>query len=153
MKVIFVQDVRGRGKRGQVKDVPDGYAQNYLIKRGLAKQATNAAMSQLAGQQRAEKKHAAEELAEAKELKKVLEDDKTVVELTGKAGTDGRMFGSVSTKQIATALQKQFNVKIDKRKIELATPIKALGYVNVPIKLHPQVTAEIRVHIAEKQAH
>ncbi|MBD7894187.1 50S ribosomal protein L9 [Limosilactobacillus sp. Sa3CUN2] len=150
MKVIFVQDVRGRGKRGQVKEVPDGYAQNYLIKRGLAKQATNAAMSQLAGQQRAEKKHAAEELAEAKELKKVLEDDKTVVELTGKAGTDGRMFGSVSTKQIATALQKQFNVKIDKRKIELAAPIKALGYVNVPIKLHPQVTAEIRVHIAEK---
>ncbi|WP_251574342.1 50S ribosomal protein L9 [Limosilactobacillus agrestimuris] len=150
MKVIFVQDVRGRGKRGQVKEVPDGYAQNYLIKRGLAKQATNAAMSQLAGQQRAEKKHAAEELAEAKELKKVLEDDKTVVELTGKAGTDGRMFGSVSTKQIATALQKQFNVKVDKRKIELAAPIKALGYVNVPIKLHPQVTAEIRVHIAEK---
>lgn len=150
MKVIFVQDVRGRGKRGQVKEVPDGYAQNYLIKRGLAKQATNAAMSQLAGQQRAEKKHAAEELAEAKELKKVLEDDKTVVELTGKAGTDDRMFGSVSTKQIATALQKQFNVKVDKRKIELAAPIKALGYVNVPIKLHPQVTAEIRVHIAEK---
>ncbi|MBB1062496.1 50S ribosomal protein L9 [Limosilactobacillus fastidiosus] len=153
MKVIFVQDVRGRGKRGQVKEVPDGYAQNYLIKRGLAKQATNAAMSQLAGQQRAEKKHAAEELSEAKELKKVLENDKTVVELTGKAGTDGRMFGSVSTKQIATALQKQFNVRIDKRKIELAAPIKALGYVNVPIKLHPQVTAEIRIHIAEKKAH
>lgn len=150
MKVIFIQDVRGRGKRGQVKDVPDGYAQNYLIKRGLAKQATHAAMSQLAGQQRAEEKHATEELAEAKELKKVLENDKTVVELSGKAGTDGRMFGSISTKQIATALQKQFNVKIDKRKIELAAPIKGLGYVNVPIKLHPQVMAEIRVHIAEK---
>lgn len=150
MKIIFTQDVRGRGKRGQVKEVPDGYAQNYLIKRGLAKQATKAAMSQLAGQQRAEKKHAAEELAEAKKLKQVLEDDKTVVELSGKAGTDGRMFGSISTKQIATALKKQYNVKIDKRKIELAAPIKALGYVNVPIKLHPQVSAEIRVHIAEK---
>ena len=72
MKVIFIQDVRGRGKRGQVKDVPDGYAQNYLIKRGLAKQATHAAMSQLAGQQRAEEKHAAEELAEAKELRRFL---------------------------------------------------------------------------------
>lgn len=150
MKVIFIQDVRGRGKRGQVKEVPDGYAQNFLIKRGLAKQATKAAMSQLKGQQRAEEKHAAEELAEAKKLKTVLEDDKTVVELSGKAGTDGRMFGSISTKQIATALQKQYDVKIDKRKIELAAPIKALGYVNVPIKLHPQVTAEIRVHIAEK---
>lgn len=150
MKVIFIQDVRGRGKRGQVKEVPDGYAQNFLIKRGLAKQATKAAMSQLKGQQRAEEKHAAEELAEAKKLKTVLEDDKTVVELSGKAGTDGRMFGSISTKQIATALQKQYDVKINKRKIELAAPIKALGYVNVPIKLHPQVTAEIRVHIAEK---
>lgn len=150
MKVIFVQDVRGRGKRGEVKEVPDGYAQNFLIKRGLAKQATNAAMSQLAGQQRAEKKHAAEELADAKKLKEVLEDDKTVVELSGKAGTDGRMFGSISTKQIATALQQQFKIKIDKRKIELAAPIKALGYVNVPIKLHPEVTASIRVHIAEK---
>ncbi len=122
MKVIFTQDVRGRGQRGQIKEVPDGYAQNYLIKRGLAKQATKAAMSQLKGQQRAEEK----------------------------AGTDGRMFGSISTKQIATALQKQFDLKIDKRKIELAAPIKALGYVNVPIKLHPEVEAQIRVHIAEK---
>ena len=146
MKVIFTQDVRGRGKRGQVKDVPDGYAQNYLIKRGLAKQATKSAMSQLAGQKRAEEKHAEEELAEAQQVKKVLEN----VELSGKAGTDGRMFGSISTKQIATALEKQYQVKIDKHKIELAAPIKALGYVNVPIKLHPEVTAEIRVHIAEK---
>lgn len=150
MKVIFVQDVRGRGKRGQVKDVPAGYAENYLIKRGLAKQATKAALSELKGQQRAEEKHAAEELAEAKRLKEILEADKTVVELSGKAGTDGRMFGSISTKQIATALQKQYDIKIDKRKIELAAPIKALGYVNVPIKLHPKVSAEIRVHIAEK---
>lgn len=150
MKVIFTQDVRGRGQRGQIKEVPDGYAQNYLIKRGLAKQATKAAMSQLNGQQRAEEKHAAEELADAKRMKKILEDDNTVVELSGKAGTDGRMFGSISTKQIATALQKQFDLKIDKRKIELAAPIKALGYVNVPIKLHPEVEAQIRVHIAEK---
>ena len=150
MKVIFTQDVRGRGQRGQIKEVPDGYAQNYLIKRGLAKQATKAAMSQLKGQQRAEEKHAPEELADAKRMKKILEDDNTVVELSGKAGTDGRMFGSISTKQIATALQKQFDLKIDKRKIELAAPIKALGYVNVPIKLHPEVEAQIRVHIAEK---
>ena len=106
-------------------------------------------MSQLKGQQRAEEKHAAEELADAKRMKKILEDDNTVVELW-KAGTDGRMFGSISTKQIATALQKQFDLKIDKRKIELAAPIKALGYVNVPIKLHPEVEAQIRVHIAEK---
>ena len=121
-----------------------------LLHQRVAKQATKAAMSQLAGQKRAEEKHAEEELAEAKQVKKVLESDKTVVELSGKAGTDGRMFGSISTKQIATALEKQYKLKIDKRKIELAAPIKALGYVNVPIKLHPEVTAEIRVHIAEK---
>ena len=117
---------------------------------GAVVNVVKAAMSQLKGQQRAEEKHAAEELADAKRMKKILEDDNTVVELSGKAGTDGRMFGSISTKQIATALQKQFDLKIDKRKIELAAPIKALGYVNVPIKLHPEVEAQIRVHIAEK---
>ena len=79
MKVIFTEDVKGRGKRGEVKEVSDGYAQNFLIPRGKAKAASKAAMSELAGQKRSEEKHAAEELAEAKELKKVLEDDKTVV--------------------------------------------------------------------------
>ena len=150
MKVIFTQDVRGRGKRGQLKEVPDGYAQNYLIRKGFAKAATKAAMSELKGQQRAAKKEAAEELAEAKKLKTQLEDDKTVVELTGKAGTDGRMFGSISGKQIVTALKKQYGIKLDKRKLQLSAPIKALGYVNVPVKLHKQVTASVRVHIAEK---
>lgn len=150
MKVIFIKDVRGRGKRGEVKDVPAGYAENFLIKRGMAKQATKSAMSQLRGQQRAEKKHAAEELAAAKEMKKRLEDDNTVVELSAKAGDDGRIFGSISSKQIKTALEKQFGLKIDKRKIELAAPIKALGYVSVPIRLHHDVSANIRIHIAEK---
>ena len=103
MKVIFIKDVRGRGKRGELKEVPDGYAQNYLIKRGLAKEATKAAMSELKGQQRAAQKHEAEELAEAKRLKEVLESEDTVVELSAKAGTDGRIFGSVSSKQIAKA--------------------------------------------------
>ena len=117
MKVIFIKDVRGRGKRGELKEVPDGYAQNYLIKRGLAKEATKAAMSELKGQQRAAQKHEAEELAEAKRLKEVLESEDTVVELSAKAGTDGRIFGSVSSKQIAKALEDQFNLKIDKRKI------------------------------------
>lgn len=150
MKVIFTEDVKGRGKRGEVKEVSDGYAQNFLIPRGKAKAASKAAMSELAGQKRSEEKHAAEELAEAKELKKVLEDDKTVVELTGKAGSDGRMFGSISTKQIASALEKQYQIKLDKRKMELAAPIKSLGYVNVPVKLHHEVEATLRVHIAEK---
>lgn len=150
MKVIFTEDVKGRGKRGQVKEVPDGYAQNFLIPRGKAKAANRAALSELAGQERSREKHEASELAEAKRLKEVLEDDKTVIELTGKAGTDGRMFGSISTKQIVSALQKQYQIKVDKRKLELAAPIKVLGYVNVPVKLHHEVEATLRVHIAEK---
>lgn len=150
MKVIFTKDVRGRGKRGDLKEVPDGYAQNYLIRNGYAKAATKAAMSELKGQERAAEKAAAEELANAKKLKEQLENDKTVVELSGKAGTDGRMFGSISSKQIVTALKKQYNIKLDKHKLQLSAPIKALGYVNVPVKLHPQVKASVRVHIAEK---
>ena len=149
MKVIFVEDVRGRGKRGDVKNIPDGYAQNYLIPRGLAKQATKQALSELAGQERAKEKHAAEELAEAKRIKEVLEGDDTVIELKGKAGSDGRMFGSISTKQIATALEEQYHLKLNKRKFELAAPIRALGYVTVTVKNH-DVEAKMRVHVSEK---
>ena len=150
MKVIFVEDVRGRGKRGDVKNIPDGYAQNYLIPRGLAKQATKQALSELAGQERAKEKHAPEELAEAKRIKEVLEGDDTVIELKGKAGSDGRMFGSISTKQIATALEEQYHLKLNKRKFELAAPIRALGYVTVTVKLHHDVEAKMRVHVSEK---
>ena len=150
MKVIFVEDVRGRGKRGDVKNIPDGYAQNYLIPRGLAKQATKQALSELAGQERAKEKHAAEELAEAKRIKEVLEGDDTVIELKGKAGSDGRMFGSISTKQIATALDEQYHLKLNKRKFDLAAPIRALGYVTVTVKLHHDVEAKMRVHVSEK---
>lgn len=150
MKVIFLEDVRGKGKRGEVKEVPDGYAQNFLIKNGKAKVASKAAMSQLKGQQKAEAKREEEELEESKQLKAKLEDDKTVVELKAKAGTDGRLFGSIPSKQIATALEKQYGVKLDKRKIELPEPIKVAGYTNVPVKLHSDVTAKIRVHVSEK---
>jgi len=151
VRVIFMQDVRGKGKRGEIKNVPDGYAQNFLIKRGLAKEANQAAMSQLKGERIAEERREAENLAEAKELQKRLEDDKTVVEIVAKAGEDDRLFGSIPSKQIVQALQKQFDLKIDKRKVELPEPIRSLGYTNVPVKLHTDVTAKIRVHVAAKQ--
>lgn len=150
MKVIFTEDVKGRGKRGQIKNVPDGYAQNFLIPRGKAKIATKAAMSELKGQERSKEKREAEELAQAKELKKKLEADNTVLEMSGKAGSDGRMFGSISSKQITKALQDQYNIKLDKRKLELPAPIKALGYADVKVKLHHDVEAKLRIHIAEK---
>ncbi|UIF28813.1 50S ribosomal protein L9 [Levilactobacillus brevis] len=151
MKVIFMKDVRGKGKRGEIKNVPDGYAQNFLIKRGLAKEANQAAMSQLKGERKAEERREAENLAEAQDLQKHLENDKTVVEIVAKAGEDGRLFGSIPSKQIVQALQKQFDLKIDKRKVELPEPIRSLGYTNVPVKLHSEVTAKIRVHVAAKQ--
>ncbi|AMB99325.1 50S ribosomal protein L9 [Aerococcus urinaehominis] len=150
MKVIFLQDVKGQGKKGEVKEVPNGYAQNFLIKKGLAKEATSQAISALKGKQKAEKKLAAEELAEAKELKNTLEAEETVVEVTAKGGEDGRLFGSIPSKQIADALNKQYQIKIDKRKIELPEPIRSFGYANVPVKLHPEVEATIRVHVTEE---
>ncbi|MHC3377588.1 50S ribosomal protein L9 [Ligilactobacillus equi] len=149
MKVIFTQDVRGKGKRGEVKEIPDGYA-NFLIKANKAKQADAKAMSALRGQQKAEAKHEAEVLAEAKVLKEKLESGDFVVEMTAKAGSDGRLFGSITSKQISQAMEKQYGIKIDKRKMELNEPIRSMGYVNVPVKLHNQVSAKIRVHIAEK---
>lgn len=150
MKVIFTEDVRGKGKRGQLKEVPDGYAQNYLIKNKLAKLATPAAISQLKGQARAEERKAEEQKAVAVNLKTKLEDDKTVVEIQSKAGEDSRLFGSVPSKQIAQALEKQFGYKVDKRKIDLDEPIRALGYRNVMVQLAPGVDAKIRVHIVAK---
>ena len=147
MKVIFLQDVKGKGKKGDVKEVPNGYAQNFLLKNNLAKEANKSSISQLAGQKKAQEKQEAEILEEAKELKGFLEKEETVVELKAKAGEDGRLFGSIPSKQIAEGLNKQYKVKLDKRKIELNNPIRTLGYTNVPVKLHHEVTATIRVHV------
>nr|MDH3152737.1 50S ribosomal protein L9 [Bacillus licheniformis]MDH3162149.1 50S ribosomal protein L9 [Bacillus licheniformis] len=148
MKVIFLQDVKGKGKKGEVKNVADGYAHNFLIKKGLAVEATSANISALEGQKKKEKKEAAEELKSAKELKKQLEE--ITVELSAKSGEGGRLFGSVTSKQIADAPQKGHQLKVDKRKIELNDAIRSLGYTNVPVKLHPEVQATLKVHVKEQ---
>ncbi|EMW6214119.1 50S ribosomal protein L9 [Enterococcus faecium] len=150
MKVIFLQDVKGKGKKGDIKEVPAGYAQNYLIKNNLAKEATKSSISQLAGQKKAQEKHEAEILEEAKKLKEFLEKEDTVVELKAKAGEDSRLFGSIPSKQIAEGLNKQYKIKLDKRKIELENPIRSLGYTNVPVKLHHEVMATIKVHVVQE---
>ncbi|MGO3732172.1 MAG: 50S ribosomal protein L9 [Vagococcus sp.] len=147
MKVIFLQDVKGKGKKGDVKDVAVGYAQNFLLKKGLAVEATPKALSELNGKTKAKEKEDAEVLEEAKMLKEKIEAETFEVELTSKAGEDGRLFGSIPSKQIADALDKQHGIKVDKRKMELSQPIKALGYTNVPVKLHKDVTAKLRVHV------
>ncbi|MFP7298434.1 50S ribosomal protein L9 [Neobacillus niacini] len=147
MKVIFLKDVKGKGKKGEVKNVADGYAQNFLIKQGLAIEANNANISTLEGQKKKEDKRAAEELAEAKKLGEQLE--KITVELSAKAGEGGRLFGSITTKQIAEELQKKHGIKIDKRKMELSDAIRTLGHTKVPVKLHHEVLATLTVHVKE----
>ncbi len=147
MKVIFLKDVKGKGKKGDVKNVADGYAQNFLIKNGLAKEATNASLSTLAGQKKAEEKHNAELLAQAKKLKEFLEKEETVVTIKAKAGEDGRLFGAIPAKQIAEEFNKAFNLSLDRRKFELSAPIRALGFARVPVKLHHDVQAIMTVNI------
>lgn len=147
MKVIFLKDVKGKGKKGEVKNVADGYAQNFLLKQGLAVEANQANISSLNAQKKKEEKLAAEELTEAQKLKTVI--DELTVELSAKSGEGGRLFGSITSKQIAEELQKKHNIKIDKRKIELVDGIRALGYTKVPVKLHPEVTATLNVHVKE----
>ncbi|MGE7666361.1 50S ribosomal protein L9 [Ureibacillus composti] len=147
MKVVFLKDVKGKGKKGETKNVADGYAQNFLIKNGYAVEATKQALSQLDGQKKLEEKNAAAELQQAKDLKEQLEQ--LTVEIKAKSGEGGRLFGSISTKQIVEALQKAHGIKIDKRKME-SEGIRSLGYSNVPVKLHHEVKATLKVHVVEE---
>lgn len=147
MKVIFLEDVKGKGKKGEIKEVPTGYAQNFLIKKNLAKEATCQTIGELKGKQKAEEKAQAEILAEAKETKKALEDEKTVVSFSEKVGPDGRTFGSITAKKISEELKKQFDITVDKRHIELDHPIRAIGLIEVPVKLHKEVKAEIKLRV------
>ena len=147
MKVVFLKDVKGKGKKGEVKNVADGYAHNFLIKNGFAVEASNQALSQLEGQKKLEEKNAAAELQAAKDLKDELE--KLEVKITAKSGEGGRLFGSISTKQIAASLQKEHGIKIDKRKMD-CEGIRSLGYTNVPVKLHHDVKATLKVHVVEE---
>ena len=147
MKVIFLKDVKGKGKKGEVKNVADGYAHNFLLKQGLAVEANSANESTLNAQKKKEEKQAAQELEESKQLKAKI--DEITVELTAKSGEGGRLFGSITSKHIAEELQKKHNIKIDKRKIELDDAIRALGVTKVPVKLHTEVTATLNVHVRE----
>ncbi|MBM7707348.1 large subunit ribosomal protein L9 [Chryseomicrobium aureum] len=148
MKVVFLKDVKGKGKKGEIKNVADGYAHNFLIKNGYAVEATSSALSAVEGQKKLTEKQAAQELANAEALKEELEA--LTVELKAKSGADGRLFGSVTTKQVATALEKVHGIKVDKRKMELDDAIRTLGYTNVPVKLHQDVTAILKVHVTEE---
>ncbi|MCZ0702238.1 large subunit ribosomal protein L9 [Natronobacillus azotifigens] len=148
MKVIFQKDVKGKGKKGEVKNVSEGYARNYLLKNNLAIEATPGNLKGLEAQKNKEQKQEQEIVTEAKQLKEKLANME--VEVKTKAGEGGRLFGSITSKQIAEELKKKHQIKMDKRKIELDQPIRSLGYTNVPVKLHPEVTGTIKVHVIEE---
>lgn len=147
MKVIFTQDVKGKGKKGEVKEVPVGYANNFLLKNNYAIEATPGNLKQLEAQNKRAEKDKEQALIDAEQLKERIEA--LEVNVTAKSGDGGRLFGSVSSKQVVEALKDQHDIKIDKRKMELPDGIRSLGYTNVPVKLHNQVTATMKVHVTE----
>ncbi|HCV2902028.1 TPA: 50S ribosomal protein L9 [Staphylococcus aureus] len=148
MKVIFTQDVKGKGKKGEVKEVPVGYANNFLLKKNYAVEATPGNLKQLELQKKRAKQERQQEIEDAKALKETLSNIE--VEVSAKTGEGGKLFGSVSTKQIAEALKAQHDIKIDKRKMDLPNEIHSLGYTNVPVKLDKEVEGTIRVHTVEQ---
>ena len=147
MKVIFLADVKGKGKKGEIKEVPTGYAQNFLIKKNLAKEANAQAIGELRGKQKSEEKAHAELVAEAKDIQAKLAEETTVVQFTEKIGPDGRTFGSITNKKIAEELQKQFGIKIDKRHIQVASPIRSVGLIDVPVKIYQDITGIIQIRV------
>lgn len=147
MKVIFLKDVKGQGKKGEVKDVSEGYARNFLIPRGLATAANESNLKQLEQLKKAENRRKEQEKKEAMVTAEKLKSVK--LEFQVKAGEGGRLFGSITNKQIAESLEKK-GYKIDRRKIILDEPIRSLGVTNVQIRLHPEVTATVSVQVSEQ---
>lgn len=146
MKVIFLKDLKGQGKKGEVKEVSEGYARNFLLPKGMAALANDSAVKQLEHQHKAEEKRKDQEQAKAQALAEQIEA--LTIEFKSKSGESGRLFGSITSKQIAEELAAR-KIKVDKRKINLDEPIRTLGVTEVPVKLHPQVNAMIKVQVVE----
>ena len=147
MKVILLEDVKTLGKKGQIVDVNDGYARTFILKKKLGLEATSTNLNNLKLQKANDEKIAKEILEKAKEFGEELAKLTVVVKM--KAGEGGRVFGSVSSKEIAEEAKKQFGVEIDKKKIVMEEPIKSFGAFELPVKLHPEVTAKLRVKVEE----
>lgn len=147
MKVILLEDVKSLGKKGQIVNVNDGYARNFILPKKLGLEATNKNLNDLKLQKQNEEKVAQEILDAAKDLAAKIEAGKIEVKI--KTGEGGRTFGSVSSKEIAVAVKEQMGYDIDKKKIQMKDSIKNLGTYIVPVKLHAKVTAELKVHVGE----
>ena len=147
MKVILLEDVKNLGKKGQLVEVSDGYARNYIFAKKLGLEPTSKNLNDLKLQKAHEDKLAAQRLEDAKAFAADLEKVQVVLKL--KTGEGGKLFGSVSSKEIAQAAKEQFHLEIDKKKLVLPNPIRAVGTTIVPVKLHPQVTGELKVVVQE----
>lgn len=147
MEVVLLEDVKALGKKGQIVKVNDGYARNFILPKKLGVEATAKNLNDLKLKKANEEKVAAEQLAAAKRLAAEIEEKSVTVSI--KAGEGGRTFGSVSAKEIAKAASDQLKLEIDKKKMVLAEPIKSLGTFEVPVKLHREVTAKLRVKVVE----
>ena len=147
MKIILLEDVKSLGKKGEIVNVSDGYARNMILPKKLGLEATSKNLNDLKLQNQHAEKVAQENLEAAKKFAEELKDKK--VEVKMKSGEGGRTFGSISTKEISEAAKKQLNLELDKKKMLLKDPIKALGTYEVQIKLHPQVTGTFTVHVSE----
>ena len=144
MKVILIQDVKGKGKKGDIVNVADGYAKNFLLKNNLAKLATAEALNENKGQKDALNFKKEQELLSAKELANKI--SKTSIKMFVKCGENGKIFGSITSKEIAETFAKQ-NIEVDKRKIILKEPIKNTGTYKLEIKLHPEVTVQFILEV------
>lgn len=147
MKVILIQDVKSLGKKGDVVEVNDGYARNYVLPKKLGLEANSRNMNDLKLQKANDEKVAKEQLDAAEKFAAEMENDEVVVSI--KAGEGGRTFGSVSTKEIAAAYKEQCGKEIDKKKIQLPDAIKSFGVYEVGVKLHPKVTGKLKVKVTE----
>ena len=147
MKVILKADVRGSGKAGELVNVSDGYARNFLLPRGLAMEADQKALNELHNRQESEKHRAVVERETAEESRRLLNGRK--ISLTAKAGSAGRLFGAVTSKEIAAAIKSQCGIDIDRRKIVLDADIKAFGVYDIEIKLHPGIITKLTVEVGE----
>jgi len=148
MKVILLKDVKGLGKEGELVNAKDGYARNFLIPRKLAVEATDANLKKWEEDMAKKKKKQQEEYEKALKLKEKIEN--VSIEIKSKAGEGGKLFGSITSKDIVEALKKQHKIDVDKKKVDMKNNIKTLGTTTVEIKVYPEITATLKVNVVEE---
>ncbi len=148
MKVVFLADVKGQGKKDQIKEVSDGYARNFLLPKGLAAPADAKLLNEIKNRESSKQHKIEVEKAEAAALAEKLKT--VVVKIKAQAGADGRLYGSVTSKDIAETLQKQEKIAIDRRKLTMPEPIKTYGTFTLELKLYTDITAKVTVSVSDK---